>query len=112
MQITPLINNSLCSFRKFVVSKIPSFFPNFLKRKLECKKVFYLSFNVATSGAVIVSKLDSQTFASEFESHWMPYSFGLVLHLSKKLSKLRLVILFGFLGWCNGWQARLANLRE
>ena len=36
----------------------------------------------------MVSKLDSQTYTSEFESHWVPLSYGLVPHLSKKLSKL------------------------
>ena len=34
------------------------------------------------------SKLDYKTFTSELESHWMPHSYGLVLHLSKVLSKL------------------------
>ena len=40
------------------------------------------------SGSVVVSKLDKQTCRSEFESHWVPHSFSLVPHLSKKLSKL------------------------
>ena len=35
-----------------------------------------------------VSKLDWQTYTSEFESHWVPYSYGLVPYLSKNLSKL------------------------
>ena len=43
---------------------------------------------VGASGSVIVSKLDLQTYTSEFESHWVPHSYGLVPHLSKKLSKL------------------------
>ena len=34
------------------------------------------------------SKLDEQTYTSEFESHWVPLSYGLVPHLSQKLSKL------------------------
>ena len=34
----------------------------------------------------MVSKLDLQIFMSEFESHCMPHSYGLVLHLSKKKS--------------------------
>ena len=42
----------------------------------------------STSGGVMVSKLDKQTYTSEFESHWVPLSYGLVLHLSKKLCKL------------------------
>ena len=36
----------------------------------------------------MVSKLDSQTYTSEFESHWVPHSFGLVLNRSKDLRKL------------------------
>ena len=39
------------------------------------------------SGGVMVSKLALQTYTSEFESHWVPLSYGLVPHLSKKLSK-------------------------
>ena len=42
------------------------------------------------SGGVMVSMLDEQTYTSEFDSHWVPHSCGLVLHLSKKLSKLNL----------------------
>ena len=30
------------------------------------------------SGGVMVSKLDQQTYTSEFESHWVPLSYGLV----------------------------------
>ena len=41
-------------------------------------------------GSVRVSKLEEQTCKSEFESHWVPHSFGLVLHLRKKLSRLLL----------------------
>ena len=40
------------------------------------------------SASVLVSKLDLQTYTSEFESHWVPLSYGLVPHLSKKLCKL------------------------
>ena len=47
-----------------------------------------LSILVGTSGGVMVSKLDWQAYMSEFESHWVPLSYGLVPHLSKKLSKL------------------------
>ena len=39
-------------------------------------------------GNVMVSKLNKQTFTREFESHWVPNSFGLVPQVSKKLSKL------------------------
>ena len=42
----------------------------------------------AASDGVIVSKLDEQTYTSEFESYWVPHSYGLVPHLSKKLCKL------------------------
>ena len=37
----------------------------------------------------MVSKLDEQTYTSEFESQWVPLSYGLVPHLSKMLSKLQ-----------------------
>ena len=39
-------------------------------------------------GGVMINKLDNQNFTSEFESHWLPHSFGFVLHLSKKFGKL------------------------
>ena len=39
----------------------------------------------------MVSKVDSQTSTGEFESHWVPYSYGPEPHLSKKLSKLLLL---------------------
>ena len=50
-----------------------------------------------TSGGVTVSKLDKQTYTSEFESHWAPHSFGFVPHRSKELCKLLKVtwVLFG-----------------
>ena len=35
----------------------------------------------------MVSKIDLQACKSEFESHLVPHSFGLMLHLSKTLSK-------------------------
>ena len=41
-----------------------------------------------TSGGKMVSKLDKQTFISEFESNWVLHSYCLVPHLNKKLSKL------------------------
>ena len=43
---------------------------------------------LGTAGGVIVSKLDEKIFKSEFKSHWEPYSYGLVPHLNKMLSKL------------------------
>ena len=45
---------------------------------------------VGASGGVMVSKLGYQTYTSEFESHWVPLSYGLVPHLSTKLSKFPL----------------------
>ena len=45
------------------------------------------------AGSVMVSQLDKQNFKSEFESHCVPYSYSFVPHLSKKLSKLQLVLL-------------------
>ena len=42
----------------------------------------------------MVSKVDYQTSRNEFESHWVPHSFGFVLHLSKMLSKLLFSNLF------------------
>ena len=39
-------------------------------------------------GGVMVSKLGSETYTSEFESYWVPLSYGHVPHLTKKLSKL------------------------
>ena len=44
----------------------------------------------SASGCIMVIKLDKQIFTSEFESHWLPHSCGLLRHLSKKLSKLQL----------------------
>ena len=38
----------------------------------------------------MVSKVDWQTYTSELNPYWVPHSCGLVLHLSKKLSKLTL----------------------
>ena len=43
---------------------------------------------MGTSGVVMVSKLDKQMYASEFESHWVRLSFGLLTHQSKELRKL------------------------
>ena len=42
---------------------------------------------MGTSYGVIVSKLDSQSFTSELESHLVPHSYAHVPHLSKKLCK-------------------------
>ena len=37
----------------------------------------------------MISKLDYQTFTSEFESHWIPHPYGFVPPLSKKFSKFQ-----------------------
>ena len=39
-------------------------------------------------GDVMISKLDCQTYTNEFESHWVPHSFGHVPDRSKYLRKL------------------------
>ena len=44
-----------------------------------------------TSGGKMVYKLDLKASKSEFESHWVHLSYGLVQHLSKKLSKVPLL---------------------
>ena len=38
---------------------------------------------MGTLHGVIVSKLDYHTIFSEFDSHWVPHTFGFVLQLSK-----------------------------
>ena len=48
----------------------------------------YQQNNLGTFGGVMVSKLDLQTYMSEFESHLVPHSFCLVPHQSKELCKL------------------------
>ena len=52
--------------------------------------------HLGVSGGVMVSKLDKLTFMSEFKSHWVLHLYGLVPHLSKKLSKLQLLYLIIF----------------
>ena len=36
----------------------------------------------------MVNKLDSETFTTEFESHWVTHKYDLLPHLNKKLTKL------------------------
>ena len=36
----------------------------------------------------MINKLDKQTFTSEFESHWVSHSYGLVPHLSEMQTAL------------------------
>ena len=56
---------------------VPTGAPQVAKKKKKKKKKGAL-------GSVIVSKLDLQTYTSEFESHCVPHSYGLVPYLSKK----------------------------
>ena len=42
---------------------------------------------MGTFGGVTVGKLDQQTYTSEFDSHWVPHSFGLGPYRSKELCK-------------------------
>ena len=51
-------------------------------------KHIHLDTHMGTSGVVMVSKLDYQTLRSDFKIHWVPYSFGFVPYLSKKLLEL------------------------
>ena len=44
----------------------------------------------------MVSKLEKQAFTSEFESHWVPNPYGLLLHLGKRLNELLLTVLAAF----------------
>ena len=54
---------------------------------LKCRQTYPLQ-RVGTSGGVMICKLDKQTFTSEFESHWVLYSYRLQSHVSKVLSQL------------------------
>ena len=47
---------------------------------------------------IMISKLHKQTFTSEFDSHWVPHSHGLLLHLSIKLRILLNTRRVGILG--------------
>ena len=46
---------------------------------------------MGTTNVIIDSKLDEQTFTNDLESYWLPHSFGLDPHLSKKTSKFAMV---------------------
>ena len=74
--------------------------PMFLHMYNVCDRYGYTTQVSGTSGGVTVSKLDSQTYTSEFESHWVPHSFGLVPHRSKELCELlqhKSFLMVGFL---------------
>ena len=47
----------------------------------------------STSGGLMVSKLDQQTFKSEFESHWVLYLFDLIPHWSKNIFEASLLLI-------------------
>ena len=51
---------------------------------------FYLC--LGSSDGVIVNKLELKTLMSEFDSYWVPHSYGLETHQSKKLYKLQVFI--------------------
>ena len=59
-----------------------------ISSSLHLRFCIYICLDEGTSGGVMVSKLDSQTYTNEFESHWVPHSFDLVLNRSKDLRKL------------------------
>ena len=54
-----------------------------------CIHTYIHTWRKGASGVVMFCNVDKQTYTSEFESHWVPHSYGLVPHLSKKLSKLQ-----------------------
>ena len=70
-----------------------------LKLKIYMSVQFKIDLSVSTAvtcplkyvalGQVMVSKLNLQTYTSEFESHRVPHSDGLVSHLGKNLHKLQ-----------------------
>ena len=76
----------------------------FIKERRLCVRSYFPQ--QGTSGSVMVSKLDWQTCKSEFESHWVPHSIGLVPHRSKELRKLHFPqhVLFVSLGIFVRWE--------
>ena len=61
---------------------------NRLAIRFELEFLSFTEKSVGTPGGVMVSKLDKQTFMSEFDSHWVSHSYDVVPHQRKKLSKL------------------------
>ena len=59
-----------------------------LNSRMSLRSNFLFVIFLLTSGGVTVSKLDKQTYTSEFESHWASHSFDLVPHRRKELCKL------------------------
>ena len=54
------------------------------------KGTFDFSFKLFSSYNLLSHDSTIYYYTSEFESHWVPLSYGLVPHLSKKLSKFPL----------------------
>ena len=50
---------------------------------------------MSASGGIMVTKIDLQTYTSEFESQWVLHSYNLAPHLIKK--KQVNYLLFGFI---------------
>ena len=67
-----------------IYQKVTEGFCEGVSGRMNCSK--------GTSGGVTVSKLDEQTYTSEFESHWVPHSFGLCHIKAKALCKLLKVV--------------------
>ena len=68
-----------------------------------------------TSGGVMVSKLDKQTFTSEFESHWVPYPYHLMpasQQKKKNLSQLWYVWHMDSYTWTHQWWPTSKNLHS
>ena len=70
MQISLLVHSVKCYM--VIYARIIAYF----------KKVH--NANRRTSGGVVANKLDKQIISSQFESHWVEHSSGLVSHLNKK----------------------------
>ena len=77
-----------------------------------CVSVSMSFVTAGASGGVMVSKLDKQTYTSEFESHWVPLSYGLVPHLSKKLNKISNVLRHSLFHLLNCVLTTASELRE
>ena len=78
-----------CSISTIIMSLSPAS-PKTTSHKLQHYQKNFYEPHLSTLGTVMVGRLDKQTWKSEFVSYWVSHSFGLVPHLSKKLSKLLL----------------------
>ena len=52
-------------------------------REFDLKTFYYVHFFGSFVG-VMINELDLQTYAGEFESYWVPLSYGFVSNLSKR----------------------------